>query len=143
MTKKRDDLVAWKVEEDVGVSFPNPELLEEIPWHECFLENIYNNFPESRKSNDYNFDNLEKITDYIFDKIDEAFCNGQFNLVDAILPQIDFEKLNPTLLISLLCITLAAKSKLNNRNDFYLKVEEHFLRTRGIEKTERLLKNLK
>lgn len=113
-----------------------------MPFPENFLETLYS-IPGSEKSNDFNFDSLEKPTDYIFDKIDEAFLNGEFDLVDLILPQINLNELNPSLLISFLCITKAAKSKLNNREAFYLKVEATLLKERGEEKTKRLLWNLR
>lgn len=51
----------------------------------------------------------------LFSAVDKAFSDGRFEEIDALLPQIDLEKLDSTLLVGVLSITLSAKDKLTNR----------------------------
>lgn len=104
-----------------------------------------NNFLEKFYQFTYE-NNIEKILDLIFDAVDDWFCSGKFDIPNDILRSLDFEKIDPTKRVStltgLLCITLAGKAKLPSRPEFYLKVEQQFLKTESVERTKRLLVNL-
>ena len=87
-------------------------------------------------------EDIDKATDFIFEEFDDLFWAGEFQECDEILASINLETLDPTLSMAFLTITLAAKSKLLQRQAFYDKVEEIFLAQRGEEKTKRLLGGL-
>lgn len=102
-----------------------------------FLEKLY---PFTHEND------IERILDLIFDTIDELFLAGRFEIVDEMVRLFNFERVDPPKLINtltgILCITLAAKTKLPSRPDFYLKAEQQFLKTESAERTKRLLENL-
>lgn len=80
-------------------------------------------------------------TDFIFDHFDTLFSNGQFKEANQDLQNINPDTINTTLLISILCITLAAKSHLPERPTLFEKIK-NLLLTREGDRTDRLLEGL-
>lgn len=91
----------------------------------------------------YQFDKnkIDSTIDFIFDYFDDAFLNNNFQECDDILEKLDLNKIPIVLMISFLTITLAAKSKLKNRINFYKKVEEK-IKEKEPEKLKDLLYGL-
>jgi hypothetical protein len=85
---------------------------------------------------------LGGATDRIFGHIDSLLCLGNFPRCNAILKQIELEKLPATLMRSFLTITAAAKDKLPARKALYDRVVTEMTRLKGRVNTERLLSRL-
>ena len=56
-----------------------------------------------------------RALDVLFDHIDDMLCDGEFQRCDEVIQHIDLERLNTSLLVGVLSITLAAREKLNHR----------------------------
>ncbi len=81
-------------------------------------------------------------TDKVFDYIDRLLSSQMFEICDEILKQVKVDRLSTSLMRSFLTITFAAKDHLNERTEFYKKVEEQMTSKRGPEVTKRLLSRL-
>ncbi len=86
-------------------------------------------------------ENEDYIIEYIIDTIDNLMSSNNFRLCDEIL-DIDPTKHKTEVTITLLTITLPAKSELKNRNNLYIKIKEHLLNTVGVTETHELLTGL-
>ena len=83
---------------------------------------------------------IDKILDQIYDRIDTLAINGEFDKINRILWGVNISKLTVDGLLGYLTATLPCKTKLENRHEFFLKVEEE-IKKRGEYEPE-LLKGL-
>lgn len=81
--------------------------------------------------------------DKLFDYVDDCFIQGNFKEVDDFISTIPINIISLQLIISILSITLAAKTKLRNRNKFVKDAEEVILKTESKERCKRLLDGLR
>lgn len=100
---------------------------------EDFLETVYSLV---------SLNDIESATDRIFDHIDKLLCEGAFVVCDEILRRVDVEKLPTPLMRSFLTITAAAKNKLPSRKALHQEIEHKMVRSKGDEKTKRLIGKL-
>jgi hypothetical protein len=84
----------------------------------------------------------ERAVELVFDTIDDLLLEGRFQVCDDTLRAVDVERLNPTLLLALLSITLAAKDRLHGREALLKRIERR-LRTLAPERVEELLHGLR
>lgn len=84
----------------------------------------------------------DQAIDLIYDYIDDRLLDGNFAHVDFVLEDIDMGRLPTVLHLSFLTVTLAAKSKLNNRTRFFDKAFNRVACKEGLEKADRLFKGL-
>lgn len=68
----------------------------------------------------------EKMLDFIYDTIDQAFRNGEFDLVNNALPSLDLEKYSVDFLLGILCSIMPARSKLSHTNSLIDKIKKIF-----------------
>jgi hypothetical protein len=73
-------------------------------------------------------------------RIDEMFRSGHFEEVESALLTFNVDKASPSLLVSMLSSTLAAKDRLPTRHDFFKRAKKS-LKNRGALK-EGLLNGL-
>ena len=64
-------------------------------------------------------DSIDKRLDEIYNKVDDLLLAGKFEEVDKLLSYIDVRNTNIDILLGWLTITLAARSKLKNRANFF------------------------
>jgi hypothetical protein len=88
---------------------------------------------------------IDECIDVIFETFDELQLNGKFSRCDENLEYLlqKMDKIEPTLLVSFLVITLAAKSKLRFRNALYSAIESAFRVQFGEDRTKKILVGLK
>ena len=65
---------------------------------------------------------LSIIIDFVYNSIDDLLLNNNNKIVDEILSKIDTKKIELSVLISILVITLPFKNALENRKYFYDKI---------------------
>lgn len=85
----------------------------------------------------------DELQDCIFETFDALLYDGKFAVVGIILNAIRIECLSVSALRGILVSTMAAKDKLENREDFYSRVYARVVPEVGIERTERLFGRLK
>ena len=76
--------------------------------------------------------------DILFDHIDDMFLAGKFKECDKVLPTIDLERLNTSLLVGLMMITFAAKDKLTYREQMLINIEDR-LKVLAPDRVEKLM----
>jgi hypothetical protein len=88
---------------------------------------------------------LDECIDVIFEKFNDLQDKGEFSQCDDALYYLlqQIKKIEPTLLVSFLVITLAAKSKLRFRVALYEAVESVFLMLFDEDRIKRILVGLK
>jgi hypothetical protein len=88
---------------------------------------------------------IDQCIDVIFERFNELQLNGEFSRCDEAIEYLlqKMEKIEPTLLVSFLVITLAAKPKLRFRAALYSAVESAFLVLFGEDRTKKILVGLK
>ena len=78
----------------------------------------------------------------LFREMDELLSSNQFELCDSIIAStLDLNRLNASLLIAALSITLPASSKLKSRADLVERIRRR-LKNEVPERAERMLKGL-
>ena len=80
--------------------------------------------------------------DVIFERMNSLLVEGRFNVCDRILAEVDLAKIPPVLMVSLLTITAAARTKLKHRAQFFSHVQAALARQRGAKAANRLLAGL-
>jgi len=83
---------------------------------EDFLDQVY-----------LNTDQRDLCMDLIFDHINDLLLQGDFETCDEILEQLEIDKLSPCLMISFLTITVAARSKLKERNNLFHLMQQNIM----------------
>lgn len=86
--------------------------------------------------------NIDLAMDLIYDYIDYNLLASKFNHVDYVLKNIDMGRLPTVLHLSFLTVTLAARSKLNDRRRFFDKAFNRVVCKEGLEKANRLFERL-
>jgi hypothetical protein len=84
---------------------------------------------------------LTRAVDATLNKVDKLCTSSRFGEIDLLLKHLDLQKLDDLLLVSLLTATLRTKSYLQERSDFYVRVDQ-VLQARG-DQSENLLSGLK
>lgn len=84
----------------------------------------------------------DKAIDLLFYTVDYYMRNGQFDLLDKLIQEIDLDKLSLSLMIGVLTITLPAKKQLLSREAIYDKIKEKIIQL-DPERVDRLLVGLK
>ena len=79
--------------------------------------------------------------DVLFKNIDSMSRNGEFEECDRLLLEIDLDKLNTSLMVALLSITLAAKNQLPQRVQVIAAIKSRLQET-DPDRVENLLKRL-
>lgn len=87
-------------------------------------------------------DNSQGATDHVFNAIDRLCHEGEFKIIDSILDNLDVSKTPSYLLRGCLCITYAAKEKLERRTKFYDVAYDAIVDRRGFPVADRLLSRL-
>lgn len=88
-------------------------------------------------------EDLEDKLYLIYNYIDDLLLDGQFEICDNILLNLNHEDFNdPTILLSFLTITAAAKDRLKNRHSCYLKIKSFFEKNYTKDKVEAMLVGL-
>src|SRR4051812_5230721 len=87
-------------------------------------------------------EDAEATSDLIFGTFDEWQMAGDFAQCGELLAYLDVKRLTPQTMTSLLTITLAQRSRLEERASFFQRVRERLLATVGEEKARALLKGL-
>tara|TARA_Y100000310_G_C20671249_1_gene810429 strand:- start:531 stop:956 length:426 start_codon:yes stop_codon:yes gene_type:complete len=91
-----------------------------------------------------NNNSIDNRLDILFNYINNLLCSDSFETVDKFIDIVKVDKLELTLIIGILTITLAAKYKLHNREAFVNKVYEYLEATEpDKERRINLLKGLK
>lgn len=88
------------------------------------------------------FKNNYRAVDVLFERVDDFFCAGQFDEVDEFLKEILVEIQSVQMLVCILTVTLPAKEKLKNRDDFFKRVTKKVTAERNPKSAERLLMGL-
>ncbi len=88
-------------------------------------------------------DDEDERMDLVFEALDDAFCAGEFALVDARLPLVDVTQHNPTVLLGILTMTWHAKEHLPSRPAFLDAAEASMRERLGNERAAKLLENLR
>ena len=83
--------------------------------------------------------NSRKAVDQLIDCVDDLLTNGKFDECDELLRQVDVAKISPTLIITFLGITRAAKEKLRSRSLLCNRIKDKLVAEVGKERAERLL----
>ncbi len=80
----------------------------------------------------------DKALDVMYDAVDEQLLDGNIDLVDKWMMEIDLNRINIALMLGILTITKPFKEKLSARKDFYLKVRDKIIET-DAERCDKLL----
>jgi len=98
-----------------------------------WLEDVYSFVASGKK---------RKAIAVLFREMDELLSSNQFELCDSIIAStLDLNRLNASLLIAVLSITLPASSKLKSRADLVERIRRR-LKNEVPERAERMLKGL-
>jgi len=104
------------------------------------LESIYQSISETDFSNSVSLDCAD-FGDLIFDLIGDLLDEDNFLEVDNLLKIVDFNRLESYSIVSFLSIMHPYdRSRLSNWQSFYENCKIQLLKTKTIEKTEKLLK---
>jgi hypothetical protein len=105
----------------VDAKEPAPAPISRPPVKEDFLD-------RARRLEDHS--RLNSALDVVYNHVDEMLLAGMFSELDDRIASIECDKYSADLLLAMLTITHAAKSRLPRRKDFYDRVEES-IRRRG------------
>ena len=85
----------------------------------------------------------DRAIDLINDRLDDLMLAGDFVQCDAIVREIDSEKLSAETLIAILTLTRAAAKHLPSRVNLFDKAQTRIATLLGRDRTQRILENLK
>jgi hypothetical protein len=80
--------------------------------------------------------------DHIFEYFEDLFEAARFDACDRIIQHVDLERVDATLMVSFLVITLTVKDRLPSRAWYYSHARSRLVEQRGEEQAERLLRGL-
>lgn len=83
----------------------------------------------------------QAAAEVVLGALDRAFSNGEFEVIDRLLPQIDLSKLDSANILCFIAYTFHAKEHLSNRPAFVERCEVHLNTTIGKDRTARLLQH--
>jgi hypothetical protein len=89
------------------------------------------------------FKNGYRSMDVLFDWVDTSFSAGRFEEIDRFLKEVTVDFQTIQMLVGMLSITLATKSELKNRAEFFNRVFEKVTAERNPKSAARLLEGLK
>jgi hypothetical protein len=96
-----------------------------------------NSYPSNKPGID-----LDTFIDEIYDWVDERLRFDEFDIVNQWLKDINIKNCDIDFLLAALTITLAARSKLDYRIEFYQNVFCDLLNRQSLKETEELLAGL-
>lgn len=85
---------------------------------------------------------IEISLDYVFNTIDDLLIEGQFDLCNSLLDNIEIKELDINILIGILTITSEFKEKLYIRESFFQKVQDFIYDIYSFEEAEQILAGL-
>jgi len=108
---------------------------------EDYLESIYSSISETDFNNTWSLCHENNFADLIFNLIGDLLDANKFEEVDYILKTVDFNRLESYSIVSFMSIMHPYdRSRLSNWQSFYENCKIQLLKTKTIEKTEKLLK---
>lgn len=68
---------------------------------------------------------IDSSIDLVFDTLDQMLLDGGYDEVNEVFPQVNFDKLDDSVSLGFLTITLWCKNNLPNRATFYQRLYKH------------------
>lgn len=123
---KKDKAIEALMDAGYSLFAPFGELLDELSQDEGFQRKVGHWTTVQHIMSEMEFD--ESTLDDLYDNVDEMMREGDFDTLDMLMEGTNVSKCNENYLIGMLTLTLAAKSKLAKRPEFFTRVEEELKR---------------
>lgn len=112
---------------------PDPIMASRIDVSE-FKESVEKDIPEAE---------IEQKINFIYNFIDSRLLENKFDTINQILKELVVDKVPVDLLISVTCITYAARDKLPERSMFFQRARDSVLKRLGVKESNSIFNSLR